>query len=167
MIWLNSFSFVFLCFCDCVQTFFICSCVYASLSHQKKSQFEVVNVFANFNSISTSTILCSRPLINNISNAKQHQQKLLKKKHQQNKNIIKNHKSTQSKKYKINGLNIALVPANVIHLSFGPCKKKNSEISPCKKFCLLKIPLGPFKPSHVTKMPTWRTLTVHLCPRGI
>jgi len=44
------------------------------------------------------------------------------------------------------GLNIALAPANMARLSFGPCKKKNSEISPLKKFCLLKIPLDPFKP---------------------
>jgi len=30
------------------------------------------------------------------------------------------------------GLNIALVPANMIRLSFGPCKKKNQKSVPAK-----------------------------------
>jgi len=34
-------------------------------------------------------------------------------------------------------LNIALVPANMARLSFGPCKKK-IVFGPCKTFCFLK-----------------------------
>jgi len=51
------------------------------------------------------------------------------------KNLIIKKKSRLTKKKK--GLNIALVPANMARLSFGPCKKK-FVFDPCKIFCFLK-----------------------------